>query len=668
MSSALREAPPTRSRSGPVRTGRRLLGADWRVGYPFVGPMVLLLVGLIAIPFLDAIRLSFTARHGADHVFVGFDNYARLLGDPFFGRSVSNTIVYTAYSEVFKVSAGLIAALLLHNLKKGRSLVTGLVLLPWVIPTVVAAVSWRSIFDPLFGSLNYLLNALHLGPLLADLYVVPQWPTTWLADPDLAMASVVMVNVWKGIPFFTINFLAGLKAIDSQLYEAAAVDGASAWRRFVHVTLPGLKYVMLVTVLLSTIWTFNNFDSVWLLTQGGPAGSTALYTIFAYQTAIQQLQLGLGSAAAVILLPFTAILIFVLARYLRSGTGTDSGSEGRVARFFARIGRPLLWVVAVAFTVLLITLDPQLFVKAAVGVVILVAVGIGCAKASEMLTQVGNKGLSGSRLGRVPLWIALTALLFFVLAPIYWMVITAFKTDLQMTSRVSMLWPTPWTSDQFFNLLADNPFGTWFRNTLVVALVTTVVAVSVSALAAYALARLRFRGAPTITGSVLLTYVMPGALLFIPLYGIVSNLHLIDNLGALFLTYPTFALPFACWFLMGYFRGIPFELEEAAMTDGATRMQAFRLIILPLAKPALLAVGLFTLTNAWNEFLFAFVFLTDESLKTLPLGLQQMIVGDIVPWGQLSAASILISVPVVLAYAYAQRFLVEGLSVGAVKG
>ncbi|MEQ4205976.1 ABC transporter permease subunit [Actinopolymorpha sp. B9G3] len=667
MSSALREVRPARPQSGAVVRTRRLLGADWRVGYPFVGPMVLLLVGLIAIPFLDAIRLSFTARHGADNVFVGFDNYVRLFGDPFFGRSVSNTIVYTAYSEVFKVSAGLIAALLLHNLRKGRSLVTGLVLLPWVIPTVVAAVSWRSIFDPLFGSLNYLLNQLHLGPLLADLHVLPQWPTTWLADPDLAMASVVMVNTWKGIPFFTINFLAGLKAIDSQLYEAAAVDGASAWRRFIHVTLPGLKYVMLVTVLLSTIWTFNNFDSVWLLTQGGPAGSTALYTIFAYQTAIQQLQLGLGSAAAVILLPFTAVLIFVLARYLRGGTGTGNG-DGMVARFFARISRPILWTVGVAFTALLVKLDPQLFVKAAVGVAILIGFGIGCAKASEVLTQVGNKGLSGNRLGRVPLWIALAGLLFFVLAPIYWMIITAFKTDLQMTSRVSMLWPTPWTSDQFFNLLAENPFGTWFRNTLVVALVTTVVAVSVAALAAYALARLRFRGAPTITGSVLLTYVMPGALLFIPLYGIVSNLHLIDNLGALFLTYPTFALPFACWFLMGYFRGIPFELEEAAMTDGATRMQAFRLIILPLAKPALLAVGLFTLTNAWNEFLFAFVFLTDESLKTLPLGLQQMIVGDIVPWGQLSAASILISVPVVLAYAYAQRFLVEGLSVGAVKG
>jgi multiple sugar transport system permease protein len=652
-----------------VKGRSRLLGPDWRVGYPFVAPMVLLLVGLIAIPFLDAIGLSFTARHGSENVFVGTDNYQRLIGDPFFNTAVSNTIVYTAYSEVFKVSAGLIAALLLHNLRKGRAIVTGLVLLPWVIPTVVTAVSWRSIFDPLFGSLNYLLTQLHLGPLLETLHVLPQWPTTWLADPNLAMPSVIMVNVWKGIPFFTINFLAGLKAIDSQLYEAAAVDGASAWQRFIHVTLPGLKYVMLVTVLLSTIWTFNNFDLVWLLTQGGPGGSTALYTIFAYQTAIQQLQLGLGSAAAVILLPISAILIFVLARYLRSsGDGRGNGGSGAVGRALRRIGRPAGYVLLAAFTVFLFTLDESLFLKSAAVVALLVLLGVGCARSSELLSKIGKVGLRGSQFGRIPIWVAVAGLLFFILAPMYWVVVTAFKTDLQITTRTSLLWPTPWTSDQFFNLLADNPFGTWFRNTLIVSLVSMVIGVSLAAFAAYALARLRFRGAPTITGSVLLTYVMPGALLFIPLYQIVSKLGLVDSLGALVLTYPTFTLPFACWFLMGYFRGIPFELEEAAMTDGATRMQAFRLVILPLAKPALLAVGLFTLTNAWNEFLFAFVFITDEGLKTLPLGLQQMIVGDIVPWGQLSAASILISVPVVAAYAYAQKFLVEGLSVGAVKG
>jgi multiple sugar transport system permease protein len=262
----------------------------------------------------------------------------------------------------------------------------------------------------------------------------------------------------------------------------------------------------------------------------------------------------------------------------------------------------------------------------------------------------------------------MAALVLFVVAPLYWILITAFKTDLQATTRTSILWPSPWTMVQFQQLITANPFGTWYRNTVMVGVVSTVLAVLFSAMAGYALARLKFAGAQGLAGLVLLTYIMPSALLFIPLYQILSDLHLIDNLWALIVVYPTFTLPFAAWLLMGYFRSIPAELDEAATIDGATRLQSFLRIILPLARPALLAVGLFTLTNAWNEFLFAFVFITRESLKTLPVGLQSMIFGDIYPWGQLMAASILISLPVVVVYGYAQRFLVEGLTVGAVKG
>jgi multiple sugar transport system permease protein len=179
---------------------------------------------------------------------------------------------------------------------------------------------------------------------------------------------------------------------------------------------------------------------------------------------------------------------------------------------------------------------------------------------------------------------------------------------------------------------------------------------------------LRFRGAHSFTSTILLTYVMPGALLFIPLYRLLSGVHLTDSLWSLFLTYPTFGLPFATWLLMGYFRSIPVDLEEAALTDGCSRMQAFVRVVLPLAKPGLLAVGLFTLTNAWNEFLFAFVLITKDELKTLPVGMQSMIFGDVVPQGELAAASLLISIPVVLMYAFGQRFLTEGLTAGAVKG
>jgi multiple sugar transport system permease protein len=265
--------------------------------------------------------------------------------------------------------------------------------------------------------------------------------------------------------------------------------------------------------------------------------------------------------------------------------------------------------------------------------------------------------------------VALVALLGFVLAPLYWMTVTAFKSDTQIVMRTNELWPTPWSTEQFTtNLFSGRAFGTWYVNTVLVATASTVIALICAALAGYALARLKFRGSESFTVTILLTYVMPGALLFIPLYQMMSGIQLNDSLWSLVITYPTFTLPFATWLLVGYFKSIPADLEESALVDGCTRFGAFVRIVLPLAKPGLLAVALFTLTNAWNEFLFAFVFITRDEYKTLPVGMQSMIFGDVVPQGQLAAASLLISVPVVLMYAFGQRFLTEGLTAGAVKG
>jgi len=203
---------------------------------------------------------------------------------------------------------------------------------------------------------------------------------------------------------------------------------------------------------------------------------------------------------------------------------------------------------------------------------------------------------------------------------------------------------------------------------VIVAMVSTALSVSVAALAAYALARLKFRGAGALTTLLLVTYLLPASLLFIPLYRILTELGIINSYAALIVTYPTFLMPFATWVLMGYFRTIPAELEEAALIDGTNRFGAFWRITLPLAAPALLSVTLFAFTNAWNEFLYAFVFITSDSLKTLPVGLQLLVFGDIYPWGQLMAASLMMAVPVVIVYIFAQRYLVGGLTAGSVKG
>ncbi|GLL02799.1 ABC transporter permease [Dactylosporangium matsuzakiense] len=631
---------------GSRTTTQRRLGRDWRLAALFLAPTALLVGALVLVPIARSVITSLTERHGSQSVFVGLDNYTALAGDAQFHTGVVNSFVFTAYAEVFKVILGLGAALLLHHRRRGRAVLAGLLLLPWVVPTVVTAFSWRSLLDPIFGSVNTLLTGSGIGPLLASLHLVDEWPAGWLSDPALAMPSVILVNVWKGVPFFTIAFLAGLKSIPADRHEAATVDGATPWQRFLHVTLPGLRHVITVTVTLSSIWTFNNFDLIWLLTQGGPGDATTPYVLVAYSKAILQLQYGAGAAVTLVMLPVIGAVVYFLVRKLRQEEDTEPSRPPGPTR------KALPWILAAVVTGLLAWASPHIFWKAAVVLLLGAAV--------VRLVSLLPKGI-GSALG-------LAGLLLFVLAPLYWIFVTAFKSENQIVIRDHDLWPTPWTLQQFGDLFTTKPFGQWYVNTLVVSAASTLVALVCAALAGYALARLKFRGAQSFTVTVLLTYVMPGALLFIPLYQLLIGFRLTDSLWSLIVTYPTFTLPFATWLLTGYFSSIPVELEEAALVDGCTRLQALRRVVLPLARPGLLAVGMFTLTNAWNEFLFALVFITKDDYKTLPVGMQSMIVGDVVPQGQLAAASLLVSIPVVIMYAFGQRYLTEGLTAGAVKG
>ncbi|WP_232667140.1 ABC transporter permease [Pseudonocardia sp. TRM90224] len=663
-----RPAPSGPRAAGPssLSGAQRVFGRDWKLAAAFIAPTGLLVAALILFPIISSVVTSTTERHGAESVFVGLDNYTALVDDAVFHKGVLNSFVFTAYAEIFKVTLGLIAALMLHHMRRGRAVLAGVILLPWVVPTVVTAFTWRSLFDPIFGSVNTLLTDSGIGPVLAAIGLVDSWPAEWLSDPELAMPAVILVNVWKGIPFFTVTFLAGLKAIDAGLYEAAMVDGASPWQRFRHITLPGLRHVMIVTVLLSSIWTFNNFDLIWLMTQGGPGDATAPYVMVAYSKAIQQLQLGAGAAVTLVMLPIVGILVLVLVRMMRRSDQPGSGDLGR-SRLTPAQRAAMPWVIVAVSVLVLVWASPHIVWKAALvlGVFVLLAAVVG--RVVSTLAARGNRTaarvVNGTGTG-----VALVGLLGFVLAPLYWMTVTAFKSDDQIVMRTNDLWPTPWSTEQFTNLFSGRAFGTWYVNTVLVAGASTLIALICAALAGYALARLKFRGSESFTVTILLTYVMPGALLFIPLYQMMSGIGLNDSLWSLVVTYPTFTLPFATWLLVGYFKSIPADLEESALVDGCTRFGAFLRIVLPLAKPGLLAVALFTLTNAWNEFLFAFVFITRNEYMTLPVGMQSMIFGDVVPQGQLAAASLLISIPVVLMYAFGQRFLTEGLTAGAVKG
>jgi ABC-type sugar transport system permease subunit len=296
----------------PGRVGlKRWLGPDYRLGFLFVLPIVVLVLSLVAYPFAYAVYLGMTRKYvGVAPVFVGFENYVKLTYDGFFQRAVVNSVIFTFGSVGIKFLLGMGMALVLTSQIRFRSFWTGVLLIPWVAPTVVSALNFLWIYDGSLGVLNYLL--------VKVFRILPQG-VGWLSEPGTAMASVVAVNVWRGFPFFGISFLAGMKSIPGELYEAAAVDGASALRRFRHVTLPGIRNIAIIVMLLSTIWTFNDFAIVYILTKGGPGGTTMVLPVFTYEMAFGAQRLGEAIAAALYMLPPLAFVIIVLARYMRRG-------------------------------------------------------------------------------------------------------------------------------------------------------------------------------------------------------------------------------------------------------------------------------------------------------------------------------------------------------------
>ena len=624
------------------------LGRDWKAAWLFYAPTAFLLLLLVAWPIGQAIYMSFTRTLGSSlqiGPFIGLQNYTDLLSDKEFWFSLGLTLKFTVLAEIFKPTLGVVAALLIHNLKRYRIVISALILLPWIVPGIVQALIWRSMFNPVFGALNYVLAETHISDV----------GLPWLGDPTMALYSVVLVNIWAGIPFFTITNLAGLKSVDQDLYAAAAVDGANAWQRFRHVTLPGIQYTLIVSTLLSTIFTVNSYGTIYLLTSGGPLNATRVIGLLTFERGFSARDWGSGTAIAIIMLPAFAVAIWFLASYMQAGTRAESG-DGQSMQ--SRLARLIAWPFKMFFTLLF-------DVGEAIGAAL--SRGIG-----HLLGRGAEESLAGKKAGqRVTVGLTLlvlAVLLLFELFPFFFAFVSAFKTSNQITDMTSVLWPQPWTLQQFAKLFDETQFGVWYRNTILISIVATAIGVFGAAAGAYALARLRWRGSSSMSSVMLITYMMPGIVYLIPIYRIMAALGLNNTPFALMIVYPVFQLPFATWLLMGYYRSIPEELEDAAVIDGANRFQVFTKLILPLAKPALMAVTLFSITNAWNEFFYAYVLIRSDRLYTLAVGLYQMVFNDVFPLGQMMAACILMVVPVLIIYGYAQKFMTEGLTLGSVKG
>ena len=276
------------------------------IGYLFVAPIVVVLILLVAIPFAKAFELSLTDKMIGfpDPSFVGLDNYANLLQNPSYWKTLGNTVIFTLASVGLKLPIGMGVALLMNQNIKARSIMRGIVLLPYAMPALTAVLIFSWFYNDQFGVFNYIL-------MQAGLISSPQ---AWLGMTTTALPAVIAVNVWKGFPFFVMTLLAGLQGISSELYEAANIDGASAIQRFWSITVPGVWPVLLITTLLSTIWTFNDFMIVYILTKGGPAYSTMVLSVMTYETAFSSFELGRGTAIPVTIMPVLGVLVVLLTR------------------------------------------------------------------------------------------------------------------------------------------------------------------------------------------------------------------------------------------------------------------------------------------------------------------------------------------------------------------
>ncbi len=298
------------------RTGFTL--SDRTVGILFIVPFVVTALFFMVYPIVEAIRLAFVSYNPLRpelSVFVGLANFAFIFDDPLFWDSFRQAVIWTLLSTLFQTVFGIGIALLLHQALFGIAVFRGLLLFPYIVPTVVVALIWRWIFNPEIGVVNHAL--LSAGVISQPIY--------WLSTPDMAMASTIMLNVWKYTPFVVICVLARLQTVPLELYDAAKVDGAGPIRRFLDVTLPQIKEVLIVVVVFRTIWTFNKFEEIYLLTKGGPGTSTFNLAVYSFEQSIANLRLGVGAATGVVMM---VMLLFGSIIYLRvSGFGQDEKSS-----------------------------------------------------------------------------------------------------------------------------------------------------------------------------------------------------------------------------------------------------------------------------------------------------------------------------------------------------
>lgn len=527
-----------------------------------------------------------------NYKFVGLANYKAVLSDPNFFNAFFNSIKWTIFSLVGQVLVGFVLALALHRVRHFKKLYRTLLIVPWAFPTIVIAFSWQWILNGVYG---YLPN------LIVKLGLMEHTPA-FLTDSTWAFLCLVFINIWFGAPMIMVNVLSALQTVPEEQFEAAKIDGASSWQVFKFIVFPHIKVVVGLLVVLRTVWIFNNFDIIYLITGGGPANATTTLPILLTTwvgelncwVVLQQLQY----------CSLSSWWRFALSTLLSSVSGkrrVENNEEEIQYLFRYSLTCTFSWCDhRCNFP---IGMDYHIF----------------CQRERE-LTQYPTR-----------------------------------------------FWPEQFTLDYFTHVINDLHFIDNIRNSLIIALATTLIAIIISAMAAYGIVRFFPKLGAIMSRLLVITYIFPPILLAIPYSIAIAKVGLTNSLFGLMMVYLSFSVPYAVWLLVGFFQTVPIGIEEAARIDGANKFVTFYKVVLPIVAPGIVATAIYTFINAWNEFLYALILINNTGKMTVAVALRSLNGSEILDWGDMMAASVIVVLPSIIFFSIIQNKIASGLSEGSVK-
>ncbi len=625
-------APPR----APLR-GRRVERVPG-FAYLAVAPTLLIVLIVVGVPLGYSFFLSLNRINPITHrwLYVGWANYAALPGNPELWAALGRTAYFAAFSVIGTTLLGGLFALVLNVRFPGRGVLRSVMLVPWAMAPVSVGVLWSFLFAGEFGGLNGLLNDIGLSSLT----------TPWLGDGFRALNLVALVNVWNQAPLTALMLLAGLQSMPASLHKAAMLDGAGPVRRFLRITLPWLKPNLLFISIIATINSLMAFDILWILTRGGPGSATTVLSWLGYLMSFQFFKFGEGAAILYVLTALSfllAIFYFVVLGPRRSRAVPPGG----LAALPGGTRRNAMAVVP--------PMQPR----------------------ARLLPRSVARRVAQGGFGLVALlvllWSALPVidLLLMSLTPAADLIrtpATVIPSTLTLDNFVSVLLPG-WVKGQSTSVQAQRVLLS-VLNSCLVGLAVAAISVVFGTLAGYAFARHDKAAAFKISlWALLLTRMTPGLTLVLPFFIGFRVIGLIDTRTALIISYCSFLLPLSTWMMRSYFEGVPRSLDRAALMDGCSRFKMLWKILVPVARPGIVATAIFCFLASWNEFLFALILTSTPNAQTIPVILSGFLSqAQFYTYGPMFAATMLsITPPVIIAFLF-QRFLVQGALSGAVKG